>query len=136
MAFLPHAYIDGEVRPWQYLPADDDTYTVGQALVLQSGHLVTVSSGVGEDTDEGIHYVCMADTTIATDGDLLPVVQSEEEIIWEAPLSVQSASIAVGNVYTLNTDGTAVTATATKGCFKVVSFDGTAAGDLVRGILI
>lgn len=133
MAFIPHAYVDGEVRPWQYLPADDGTYTVGQALVLTSGHLVPVSSGVGEDTDEGRHYVCMANKVIATDGDLLPVVEADEEVVWEAPLTAASASIAVGTAYTITAAG--VTATATKGCFIVKEFDGKAQGDLVRGIL-
>lgn len=136
MAFMIHAYVDGEVRPWQYLPADDAAYTVGQALVLQSGHLVPVSSGVGEDTDEGPHYISMSNRTIATDGDLLPVVQCEDGIIWEAPLSANSASIAVGASYTLSSAGTGVTATTTKGCFKVLEFDGKTAGDLVRGIIV
>ena len=136
MAFKIHAYIDGEVRPWQYLPADDASYTVGQALVFSSGHLVAVSSGTGEDTDEGTHYISMSDRTIATDGDLLPVVQCEEEIIWEAPLSVDSSGIAVGASYTLSSAGTGVTATTTKGCFKVLEFDGKTAGDLVRGIIV
>ena len=136
MAFKIHAYIDGEVRPWQYLPADDATYTVGQAVVLNGGHIVPVSSGVGEDTDEGTHYICMSDRVIATDGDLLPVVQCEEEIIWEAPLSVDSSGIAVGASYTLSSAGTGVTATTTKGCFKVLEFDGKTAGDLVRGIIV
>ena len=133
MAFKPHVYVDGEVRPWQYLPADDGTYTVGQALVLASGHLVPVSSGVGEDTDEGRHYVSMSDRVIATDGDLLPVVEADEEVVWEAPLTAASASIAVGTKYTITAAG--VTATTTKGCFKVTEFDGKAQGDLVRGIL-
>lgn len=133
MAFKPHVYVDGEVRPWQYLPADDATYTVGQALVFSSGHLVAVSSGVGEDTDEGRHYICMANKVIATDGDLLPVVEADEEVIWEAPLTAASSGIAVGTKYTITAAG--VTATTTKGCFKVTEFDGKAQGDLVRGIL-
>ena len=136
MAFMIHAYVDGEVRPWQYLAADDATYTVGQALVLNGGHLVAVSSGVGEDTDEGPHYICMANATIATDGDLLPVVQCDEEVIWEAPLSVNSSSIAIGTSYTISSAGTGVTATTTKGVFKVLEYDGNTAGDLVRGIIV
>lgn len=133
MAFKPHVYVDGEVRPWQYLPADDGTYTVGKALVFSSGHLVPVSSGVGEDTDEGRHYVSMSDRVIATDGDLLPVVEADEEVVWEAPLTTASAGIAVGAKYTITAAG--VTATTTKGCFRVTEFDGKAQGDLVRGIL-
>lgn len=134
MAFKPHVYVDGEVRPWQYLPADDATYAIGEALVFSSGHLVAVSSGVGEDTDEGAHYICMSDRVIAADGDLLPVIALDEEVILEAPLTVDSASIAVGTKYTITKNG--VTATTTKGCFMVTEFEGKTAGDLVRGILV
>lgn len=134
MAFMPHVYVDGEVRPWQYLPADDANYTVGEALVFSSGRLVPVSYGVGEDTDEGAHYICMSDRVIATDGDLLPVIALDEEVVLEAPLTTASESIAVGNKYTITAEG--VTATSEKGCFMVTEFDGTAQGDLVRGILI
>ena len=137
MALLIHAYEDGEVRPWQYLPADDATYTVGQALVMDAtnGYLVPVSSGVGEDTDEGKHYVSMADMTIATAGDLLPVVATDDQMQWEIPLQAANSSLKVGAAYTLHTDGKSLTSTTTKGCFTVLSYDGTAAGDLVRGKL-
>ena len=137
MAILIHAYEDGAVRPWQYLPADDATYVVGQALVMDAtnGYLVPVSSGVGQDTDEGAHYVCMSNTTIATAGDLLPVVRSDDQMKWSIPLQAQNTSIKVGAAYTLHTDGLSLTSTTTKGVFTVTAYDGTAAGDLVYGIL-
>lgn len=137
MALMIHAYEDGQVRPWAYLPADDATYVVGQALVMDAtnGYLVPVSSGVGEDTDEGKHYVCMSNITIATAGGLLPVVASDDQMVWEIPLQSQNSSIKVGAAYTLHTDGLHLTNTTTKGCFTVLAFDGTAAGSLVRGKL-
>ena len=137
MAILIHAYEDGQVRPWQYLPADDATYAVGQPCVMDAtnGYLVPVSSGVGQDIDEGKHYVCMANTTIATAGDVLPVVASDDQMEWEIPLQAQNTSIKVGAAYTLHTDGMSLTSTTTKGCFTVLAYDGTNAGDKVRGKL-
>lgn len=138
MALLIHAYEDGQVRPWEYLPADDATYVVGQALVMDAtnGYLVPVSSGVGEDTDEGKHYVCMANKTIATAGDILPVVATDDQMVWAIPLNAANSSIKVGAAYTLHTDGLHLTNTTTKGCFTVLDYDGTAAGDIVRGKLV
>ena len=137
MALLIHAYEDGAVRPWQYLPADDATYVAGQACVMDAtnGYLVPVSSGVGEDTDEGMHYVCMSNISVATAGDKIPVVASDDQMVWEIPLQAANSSIKVGAAYTLHTDGLKLTNTTTKGCFTVLGYDGTAAGDLVRGKL-
>lgn len=137
MAILIHAYEDGAVRPWQYLPADDATYVVGQALVMDptNGYLVPVSSGVGQDVDEGKHYVSMSNVTIGTAGELIPVVAADDQVKWAIPLQAANSSIKVGAAYTLHTDGLSLTSTTTKGCFTVTAFDGTAAGDLAYGIL-
>lgn len=132
MAFLLHSTDDGRVPPWEYLPADDATYTIGQALVMTGGHLVSVASGVGEDTDEGGHYICMAEVTVATDGDLIPVVVCAPGQVWETTLSAQDTDIAAGTAYTMHTDGKQITGTTTKGCCTVVSFDDTAAGAYAR----
>jgi len=137
MAILIESYLDGQVRPWEYLPADDAAYTVGQACVFDAtnGYLVSVSSGVGEDTDEGKHYICMADVTVATAGDKIPVVAADDQVIFAIPLQAANSSLKVGAAYTLYTDGKQLTNTTTKGCFTVTAFDGTAAGDTVYGRL-
>ena len=137
MALLIHAYEDGNVRPWEHLPAKAGTYKVGQALVMDAtnGYLTPVASGTGEDTDEGKHYVSMADRVLAANGDILPVVASDDQMVWEIPLQAANSSIKVGAAYTLHTDGMHLTNTTTKGCFTVLGFNGTAAGDLVRGKL-
>lgn len=138
MALLIHAYEDGAVRPWAYIPAKAGTYKVGQALVMDAtnGYLVPVSSGVGEDIDEGKHYVSMSDVTLAANGDVLPVVASDDQMVWEIPLQAANTGLKIGAAYTLHTSGMTLTNTTTKGCFTVVAFDGTAAGDLVRGKLV
>lgn len=138
MALLIHACEDGAVRPWAYLPAKAGTYAVGQALVMDAsnGYLTPVASGVGEDTDEGRHYVSMSAVTLAANGDKLPVVTSDDRIVWELPLQAQNTGIKVGAAYTLHTDGMQLTNTTTRGCFTVLAFDGTAAGSRVRGKLV
>lgn len=137
MAILIESYLDGQVRPWEYLPAKAGTYAVGQACVMDStnGYLTPVASGTGEDTDEGKHYVCMSDRVLGSNGDPLPVVASDDQMIWAAPLQAQNTSIKVGASYTLHTDGMSITNTTTKGCFTVTAYDGTAAGDTVYGRL-
>lgn len=111
MAFIPHAYTDGEVRPWTYITPAAATYTVGKYISAQKA-------------------VSMADKTVAA-GDELPVVLCDDQIIFEAPLTVNSSSIAVGTAYTVTDAG--VTATTTDGVFVITEFDGKTAGDLVRG---
>lgn len=138
MALMIHAYEDGAVRPWAYLPAKAGTYKAGQAVVMDAtnGYLTPVASGVGEDTDEGKHYVSMSDVVLGANGDILPVVASDDQMVWEIPLQAQNTSIKVGVAYTLYTDGMQLTNTTTKGCFTVLAYDGTAAGSLVRGKLV
>ena len=111
MAFMPHAYTDGEVRAWTYLAAPAATYTVGQYI-------------------PALNAVSMANQTVAA-GDLLPVQLVDKGIIYDAPLTVASSSIAVGTAYTVT--GAGVTATTTDGVFVITEFDGKAKDDHVRG---
>ena len=111
MAFMPHAYLDGEVRPWTYLAVAAATYTVGQYI-------------------PAVNAVSMANKTIAT-GDLLPVVLVDKDVIFDAPLTAANSGIAVGTAYTVTSDG--VTANATDGVFVVTEYDGKAKDDHVRG---
>lgn len=130
MAFKIHTVLDGHIPSWQYLPAAAGSYCAGQATVFSGGKLAPVSSGVGENTDKGRHYVCMADVTVEEDG-LLPVVAAEEMILWEVPLAADAASLAAGQAYTISADGMSMTATTTKGCCTVLRVGGKTAGDPV-----
>ena len=123
--------------PLEHKPATAAAYVVGQALVWDAtnGWLVTVSAGVGEDTDEGEHYVSMFTGAIATNGDLMPVVRATEDLRWTIPNQTTQTNVP-GNSYTLHTDGLSMTNTTTKGCFKVEYTEGTAAGDLNVGRLV
>ena len=136
MAFKIHSTTDGHVPPIQYLPSNADTYVVGQALVWASGQLTTVTTGVGQDTVKGTHYICMEAGTVATDGDLLGVIESDPTIMWEVPIQDNDDDLACGLKYTIHTDGLQMTGTVTNGCCTVVEKDGLVAGDLVRVKLV
>lgn len=134
--FVPHATDDGHVVPWVHnMLVASGTYKVGQALVISSGKLVSVSSGVGEDTDEGAHYISMFEGTLAADG-YMPVIAAKPDIEFDVALDTADANLAVGTSYTIKSDGMTITSTTTKGCFKVIAYTGKAVDDIVTGILI
>jgi hypothetical protein len=137
MAFKIHHTKDGSVPPWEYLPMNAATYKVGDAAVMVGGYLTTVASGSGQDTDEGPHYVVMAEAVVAADGDAgVPCVKANPNIVWETTLSAADADIAIGLKYCIHTDGRQHDGTTTKGCFELESFAGTAKGDLCTGVLV
>ncbi len=136
MAFKIHSTTDGHVPPVQYLPSNADTYVAGQALVWVGGILTTVSSGVGQDTGKGRHYICAQNKTVATAGNPLGVIESNDTIIWDVPIQDDDADLAPGLKYTIHTDGLLMTGTATKGCCEVIEVDGLTAGDHVRVKLV
>ena len=127
--FIPYSYGGENLTPYQYLPADDASYQVGDALILTGGHLQK-ATGATKPT-----HICMAKQVIATDGDMLAVIAVRDGILYESRLSVANASIARGTAYTIASDAVSVTATA-QGVFSVIDYDGKAIGSTVRGIFV
>lgn len=137
MAFKIHHTKDGSIPPWEYLPMNAATYKVGDAAVMSGGYLTTVTTDSGQDTDEGPHYVVMAEAVVAADGEVkVPCVKASPNIVWETTLSAADADIAIGLKYCIHTDGRQHDGTTTKGCFELESFAGTAKGDLCTGVLV
>ena len=131
MAFLIHSVEGGYIPSWEYLPAGAITPVVGMALYQNAGNLA-LASGTTKPT-----YVSMTERTAAlTAGDIIPVVQVNEDIIWKTEWSAAATSIKRGQKVTIATDGLRVTATTTGGVAQVVDFDGTAVGDKVRVRLV
>lgn len=130
-----HSTRDGRTPATEYLPAAAGDYVVGQALVFADGKLAAVKSGAGQDTAKGRHYVSMAAVTIK-EGDKLPVVAANEDIVFELPLAAANEALALGTAYCLAADGKTLDSTTADGCFTVTDSDGTAAGDCQRGVLI
>lgn len=135
MAFTPYQYMKAN-PPLMWLPADAGTLTVGLAMVYSSGKLVPVSNGVGQDTDEGTHFICQMQGTVAA-GQLIPVMKVDANIIWETTIGALSGTAAVGGIYTLHTDGESITDATTKGVFHVTYLeDGANTGTIARGYII
>ena len=126
MAFLLCKNDLSDIPAFEYLPCDDITVNVGTALCLKSGHLTVASGTVVPE------YLSMVSTTVNTDGDRIPVIRILPTMTFETTLAAANTAIAVGDKYTVDTNGEAITATATGGVATVCDFDGTAAGDKVR----
>jgi len=139
MAFTPYKYLKGQ-PPLLELPASNGgssaAYTVGQALVFSSGKLTTVAENVGQDTDEGIHFICMEDVTVTTDATLITVMKADENIEWETQNGAAATDLAIGAKYIIDTDAKSIVDTTTKGCFMVTYTAGTDDGDVARGIFV
>ena len=131
MAFMIHSVEGGYIPSWEYHPCSAITPVVGMALYQNAGNLA-LASGTTTPT-----YVSMTERTAAvTAGDVIPVVQVNEDIIWETEWSAAATSIKQGQKVTIATDGLRVTANTTGGVAQVVDFDGTAVGNKVRVRLV
>ena len=130
MAFLIHSVEGGYIPSWEYHPCSAITPVVGMALYQNAGNLA-MASGTTMPT-----FVSMTEREAAlTAGDIIPVVQVNEDIIWETEWSASATSIKPGQKVTIASDGLRVTAT-TGGVAQVVDMDGTAVGDKVRVRLV
>lgn len=131
--FTIHSTRDGRVPAMEYLPAVAGGFAIGDALVFSDGLLTPVSAELGAGTDDGRHYLSVAEK-ICEEGDLLPVVAVGDDLIVEVTLTKAVAGIAPGAVCTVSVDG--LEAVAEGGAFTVLESEGAAAGDKQRGVLI
>ena len=128
MAFLPAFRLDSSVTPFELLPCSAITPKIGMALVLSEGRL-TIATGETKP-----QFISMRSAAAAvTAGTPIPVLRVTEEQIFETTCSAAFTAVNIGSKVTLHaTNGLQVTATTTNGVAEVISFDGTAAGSLVR----
>ena len=129
MAFMIHSYDDGEVRPWEYLPAGAITPKVGMALVQSSG-VFAVAGGTAKPT-----YISMIDcASQLASGTLIPVIRVDSGIVFETTNTAAMSGVSIGSKVTTS-DGLKVTATTGSGVAEVVYKDAAAdagAGGVVR----
>ncbi len=125
--FLPMKSDTGAVLPWEYMPAAAGTYKAGQLLNVSGGQVVAVSAASTTTPP----YLCMADKEIA-EGELLPVTRVSKDFIYETQLSAEAASATIGTKLQVTAGGLLADAAAT-GTVELVSLEGTAQGDFVRG---
>ena len=125
---LPFSYNGETPTPWQWQAASANTYKVGDALRCSTGGIGVLGKCTGSNKPD---YICMADVTVSTAGELIPVIPVSENVIYQTKLAVSSSSIMVGTAYTIHTDGASITSTSTGGVARVVSYNGKTANSLV-----
>ena len=130
--FQPWKSDNGAVLPWEYLPAETGTYQVGQALNLDAstGYLEPVAA----DLVTTPPYICNAAVKVEKAGTPIPVSRTSRDIIYETTLAEVTSTAVAGMKLQVEAGGLTVSKPASgSGTFQVVSLDGTAAGDTVRG---
>lgn len=128
--FVPHSYDNGALQPWEYIPAAEGTYQVGQLLDVADGKLAAIDAAKTTTPS----YVCMANKTVE-DGEVLPVLRVSKDVIYETNLSAEAAAATVGTKLQVSAGGLEADGAAA-GTFEVVSIEGTEAGSAVRGRFI
>lgn len=123
MSFVSVKSDTGAVIPWEYHPAKAGAYKCGQ-MVGVSGGMIGPLAGGGTPP-----YLCMGETTIAADGDILPVLRVCAGDIFEAPLAA-AGKVRLGDKLGVSAGGLEAGGS---GTFEVVAADGDQKGDLVRG---
>lgn len=125
--FVPVINDNGNVLPWEYLPAAAGNYKVGQLLKVDGGKLAPL----GAATTTTPPYLCMGEKTVEADG-LLPVTRVSKHCIYETTLAEAAADAAMGTKLQVAADGLTASGAAA-GTFEVVAIDSTEAGGIVRG---
>ena len=127
MGFYVYKTDDGTVTPWEYMVAADGSYVPGQLLAVVDGELAALAA----NTNTTPPYVCMAEKSVTEGDPILPVTRLRKGAIYETVLSAAAAAAAVGGKLSVASGGLAAVTGA--GTFEIVSLDGKAAGDAVRG---
>lgn len=124
--FLPHKSDNG-LQPFEYYPAAAGTYEIGQLLNVSNGQLVAVSAA----SNTTPAYVCMAKATVE-DGEALPVIRVNHEMIFATTLSAEAANAKLGTKLQVSAGGTQVDGAAA-GTFEVTYIEDTAKDSVVHG---
>lgn len=114
-------------RPLEYYPTtDNETISLGEALVLTNGSLTKCGPKVTPE------FIAMK---AVTDIETIPVVRVNEDVVLETTFAADGSSIVEGDKVTIHTDGLQVTATTLNGVFYVVKKLGSGnTGTYVRGM--
>lgn len=122
MAFVPYSYDDGQPRPSEY-------YKTGAAGDLTIGLCMALTEGEAALSQSPTH-ICLRTEAEAPAGTLIPLMPIDGGIVFEAPLAAGADSLAPGGTAAIAADGLSIAAGS--GPIRIVSMDGTAAGDLCR----
>ena len=127
MGFKIHTTDDGRVPGIEYLPCGAITPKIGMALKQTGGNLAVATAATSPT------YISLCEReTVVTEGELIPVMRVQPDMIFETEWSAEATSVKLGDRVKLHaSDGMSVTAT-TGGVAEVVNILGTAVGDAVR----
>ena len=116
-----------DVSPFVYLPGADGL-TLGMAATLTSGALAKGTASVKPT------HIIMGPKR--EDGNY-PAIEVNDNIVFETTSTATVAQTVVGcSAVTLAADALTVTATATKGVFKVLTTDGATTNTTVTGVFV
>lgn len=115
-----------DVSPFVYLPGADGL-TLGMAVTLTSGALAKGTASVKPT------HIIMGPKR--EDGNY-PAIEVNDNIVFETTSTATVAQTVVGSAVTLAADALTVTATATKGVFKVLTTDGATTNSTVTGVFV
>ena len=112
MAILAYRSVLVPSFPIEMFPGtEDEVLTRGQVVILSSGALT--SAGVDSDGDQTF---IMIESATGDGSTLLAVHRIRDDVQYRTPYA---SAPTVGNNYTLNTGRVGITATTTKGVFRV-----------------
>ena len=112
MAFIPYKNNRGAAVSFKYMPCDDITVTLGEALKVSSGHLVACG------TTDKPEYIAMESKTITTDGNPLYVLIVEPTTEFET--AVVASVTTIGARYKLDSYATGVQNDTTSGVAELL----------------
>lgn len=124
--FLPHKSDNG-LQPFEYYAAAAGTYEIGQLLNAVDGKLTPIA----EASTTTPAYVSMGQGALA-DGQLLPVIRINHEMVFQTTLSAETAGAKLGAKLQVSAGGKEVDGAAA-GTFEVTCAEGTAASSVVYG---
>lgn len=119
MAFLPYSYENGQPLPSEYMTAADDI-VIGTCAALSDGALAASNKPT---------HIALAD---ASAGAFIPAMHISKDVVFEAPLAADAASLKPGGFADVSADGLSIAATAANRNIQIISMDGNAAGDKCR----
>ena len=111
----------------EYLTAAVGEYLPGQLLAVADGVLAPIAAALNSTPP----YLCLSHKVTTAEDAVLPVSRVRKDAIYETALAAAAASAAVGGKLQVAAGG--LLAAAGAGSFEIVSLDGKAAGDVVRG---
>jgi len=129
MGFKRAGSLSGSQNPFEYyLLTDNESATLGEALVMSSGRLTKCGATATPE------FIAMQSRTAeSTSVTPLAVERVKEDVEYSATSTATVAATVIGSKVTLHTDGLSPTATTSSGVFLISTTDGATTNSKVTG---